>query len=143
MIENLSFSSTVFRHSLRLTITILIGFIIGKALPFQNAYWIVLTIVIMRQGYGLTKQRTFHRIFGTILGAFIAFGILFLVHDSTIIGGLAIIALLLDFHLLQPLSWCHIHHHLCHLYLRILAPDIDNLIQYRVVDTLVGALLSF
>jgi uncharacterized membrane protein YccC len=36
MIENLSFSSTVFRHSLRLTITILIGFIIGKA--FQNAY---------------------------------------------------------------------------------------------------------
>jgi uncharacterized membrane protein YccC len=64
MIENLSFSSTVFRHSLRLTITILIGFIIGKALPFQNAYWIVLTIVvIMRQGYGLTKQRTFHRIF--------------------------------------------------------------------------------
>jgi uncharacterized membrane protein YccC len=78
MIENLSFSSTVFRHSLRLTITILIGFIIGKALPFQNAYWIVLTIVvIMRQGYGLTKQRTFHRIFGTILGAFIAFGILF------------------------------------------------------------------
>jgi uncharacterized membrane protein YccC len=42
----------------------------------------------MRQGYGLTKQRTFHRIFGTILGAFIAFGILFLVHDSTIIGGL-------------------------------------------------------
>jgi uncharacterized membrane protein YccC len=71
MIENLSFSSTVFRHSLRLTITILIGFIIGKALPFQNAYWIVLTIVvIMRQGYGLTKQRTFHRIFGTILGAY-------------------------------------------------------------------------
>jgi uncharacterized membrane protein YccC len=68
MIENLSFSSTVFRHSLRLTITILIGFIIGKALPFQNAYWILLTIVVMRQGYGLTKQRTFHRIFGTILG---------------------------------------------------------------------------
>jgi uncharacterized membrane protein YccC len=65
----------------------------------------VLTIVvIMRQGYGLTKQRTFHRIFGTILGAFIAFGPFFL-----IIGGLAIIALLLDFHLLQLQSWCHIH----------------------------------
>jgi uncharacterized membrane protein YccC len=99
----------------------------------------------MRQGYGLTKQRTFHRIFGTILGAFIAFGILFLVHDSTIIGGLAIIALLLlDFHLLQLIiKLVHIHHHLCHLYLRNSSSDIDNLIQYRVVDTLVGALLSF
>jgi uncharacterized membrane protein YccC len=46
MIENLSFSSTVFRHSLRLTITILIGFIIGKALPFQNAYWILLLLLL-------------------------------------------------------------------------------------------------
>jgi uncharacterized membrane protein YccC len=45
MIENLSFSSTVFRHSLRLTITILIGFI-GKALPFQNAYWIVVLLLL-------------------------------------------------------------------------------------------------
>jgi uncharacterized membrane protein (TIGR01666 family) len=146
MIENLSFSSTVFRHSLRLTITILIGFIIGKALPFQNAYWIVLTIVvIMRQGYGLTKQRTFHRIFGTILGAFIAFGILFLVHDSTIIGGLAIIALLFGFSF-TPTNYkvgaTFITIYVIFIY-GILAPDIDNLIQYRVVDTLVGALLSF
>jgi uncharacterized membrane protein YccC len=78
-----------------LTITILIGFIIGKILPFQNAYWIVVAIVvIMRQGYGLTKERTFQRIFGTILGGFIAFGILSFVHDSTILGGLAIIAML-------------------------------------------------
>jgi uncharacterized membrane protein YccC len=84
-----------------LTITILIGFIIGKILPFQNAYWIVLTIVvIMRQGYGLTKERTFQRIFGTILGGFIAFGILSFVHDSQL-GGLAIIAMLLAFHLHQ------------------------------------------
>ncbi|MFT7396482.1 MAG: putative membrane protein (TIGR01666 family) [Flavobacterium sp.] len=146
MIENLSFSSTVFRHSLRLTITILIGFIIGKALPFQNAYWIVLTIVvIMRQGYGLTKQRTFHRIFGTILGAFIAFGVLFLVHDSTIIGGLAIIALLFGFSF-TPTNYkvgaTFITIYVIFIY-GILAPDIDNLIQYRVVDTLVGALLSF
>jgi uncharacterized membrane protein YccC len=69
MIENLSFSSTVFRHSLRLTITILIGFIIGKALPFKMPIGLTTIVVIMRQGYGLTKQRTFHRIFGTILGA--------------------------------------------------------------------------
>ncbi|HMI08710.1 MAG TPA: FUSC family membrane protein, partial [Flavobacterium sp.] len=34
--ENLSFSSTIFRHSLRLTITILIGFTIGALFPLQN-----------------------------------------------------------------------------------------------------------
>ena len=65
--ENLSFSSTIFRHSLRLTITIAIGFIIGTIFPFQNVYWILLTIVvIMRPGYGLTKQRSYQRIIGTV-----------------------------------------------------------------------------
>jgi uncharacterized membrane protein (TIGR01666 family) len=146
LIENLSFSSTIFRHSLRLTITIMIGFIIGKILPFQNAYWIVLTIVvIMRQGYGLTKQRTFQRIFGTIAGGFIAFGILFLVHDSTIIGGLAIIALLFGFSF-TPTNYkvgaTFITIYVIFIY-GILTPNIENLIQYRVLDTLVGALLSF
>ncbi|WP_016988323.1 FUSC family protein [Flavobacterium sp. ACAM 123] len=146
LIENLSFSSTVFRHSLRLTITIMMGFIIGKVLPFQNAYWIVLTIVvIMRQGYGLTKQRTFHRIFGTILGGFIAFGVLYLVHDSTIIGGLAIIALLFGFSF-TPTNYkigaTFITIYVIFIY-GILTPNIEDLIQYRVVDTLVGALLSF
>jgi uncharacterized membrane protein YccC len=50
----------------------------------------------MRQGYGLTKN-DLSRIFGTILGGFIAFGILSFVHDSTIIGGLAIIACFFGF----------------------------------------------
>ncbi len=146
IIENLSFSSTIFRHSLRLTITILIGLIIGKILPFQNAYWIVLTIVvIMRQGYGLTKQRTYHRIIGTILGGFIAFGILFLIHDSTIIAGLAIIAMLLGFSF-TPTNYkigaTFVTIYVIFIY-GILTPEIDDVIQYRVIDTLVGAGLSF
>jgi uncharacterized membrane protein (TIGR01666 family) len=145
LIDNLSFSSTVFRHSIRLTITILIGFVIGKILPFQNAYWIVLTIVvIMRQGYGLTKQRTFDRIIGTITGGFIAFGILFYVHDSTIIGGLAIIAMLFGFSF-TPTNYkvgaTFITIYVIFIY-GILTPNIEDLIQYRVMDTLVGALLS-
>jgi surfactin synthase thioesterase subunit len=39
--------------------------------------------------------------FGTILGGFIAFGILSFVHDSTILVDSAIIAMLLAFHLHQ------------------------------------------
>jgi uncharacterized membrane protein YccC len=66
----------------------------------------------------------------------------FLVHDSTIIGGLAIIALLLDFHLLQliKVGATFITIYVIFIY-GILAPDIDNLIQYRVVDTLVGSFI--
>jgi uncharacterized membrane protein YccC len=68
LIENLSFSSTVFRHSLRLTITILIGFYYWKNPTLSKCLLDVLTIVVIIDGDTVTKQRTFQRIFGTILG---------------------------------------------------------------------------
>ena len=146
LIQNLSFSSTIFRHSLRLTITILIGFIIGNILPFHNVYWILLTIlVIMRPGYGLTKQRSFHRIFGTILGGLIAFGVLSLVHNSIAISVLSIICMLLGFSFTQTnykISATFVTMYIVFIY-GILAPNITDVIQYRILDTIVGATLAF
>lgn len=146
LIENLSFSSTVFRHSIRLTITLLAGLLIGQLLPFQNSYWIVLTIVvILRQGYGLTKQRTYERIFGTFLGVLIAFGILSIIHNTTIIGCLAVISMLLGFSF-TPTNYkvgaTFVTLYVIFIY-GILTPNIQDVIQYRILDTLVGATLSF
>jgi uncharacterized membrane protein (TIGR01666 family) len=146
LIQNLSFSSTIFRHSLRLTITILIGFIIGNVLPFHNVYWILLTIiVIMRPGYGLTKQRSFHRIFGTILGGLIAFGVLSLVHNSIAISIFSILCMLLGFSFTQTnykVSATFVTMYIVFIY-GILTPNINDVIQYRILDTVVGAALAF
>ncbi len=145
LIENLSFSSTAFRHALRITLTILIGVLIGQILPFQNVYWILLTIVvIMRQEYGLTKQRTFHRIFGTLLGGILAFGILSVIHNATIISILAIIAMILGFSFTSTnykIAATFITLYVVFIY-GMLTPNITEVIQYRILDTLVGALLS-
>jgi uncharacterized membrane protein (TIGR01666 family) len=146
LIENLSFSSTLFRHSLRLTITILIGFIISKMLPFQNVYWILLTIVvIMRPGYGLTKNRSFHRIFGTVLGGIIAFGILYFVHNNIAISIFAILSMLLGFaftHTNYKVSATFVTMYIVFIY-GTLTPNIEAVIEYRILDTLVGATLAF
>ncbi|MES2804704.1 MAG: FUSC family membrane protein [Bacteroidota bacterium] len=146
LIENLSFSSTIFRHSLRLTITLLIGFIIGNILPFHNVYWILLTIiVIMRPGYGLTKQRSFHRIFGTIIGGLIAFGILSLVHDNITISILSILSMLLGFSFTQinyKVSATFVTMYVVFIY-GILTPNIVDVVQYRILDTVVGSALAF
>lgn len=143
---NMSFSSTIFRHSLRLTITILIGFVIGTILPFHNVYWILLTIiVIMRPGYGLTKQRSFQRIFGTILGGLIAFGILSFVHNSILISILSILCMLLGFSFTQTnykVSATFVTMYIVFIY-GILTPNIADVIQYRILDTIVGAALAF
>ena len=59
--ENFTFSSPIFKHSLRLAIITIIGFVIGKLFSMQNPYWILLTIaVIMRPIFGLTKTRSLY-----------------------------------------------------------------------------------
>jgi uncharacterized membrane protein (TIGR01666 family) len=144
--ENLSFSSTIFRHSLRLTITLMVGFIIGNFLPFQNVYWILLTIiVIMRPGYGLTKERSYHRIIGTVLGGLVAFGILYLIKDNIIISILSILCMLLGFSFTQinyKVSATFVTMYVVFIY-GIITPNIADLVQYRILDTVVGAVLAF
>lgn len=146
LIENLSFSSSIFRHSLRLTITILIGFIIGKFLPFQNVYWILLTIVvIMRPGYGLTKERSYNRIFGTILGGLFAFGIVSIIRNHVVLSLLSIICMLLGLSFAQKnyrISATFVTMYVVFIY-GILVPDIVEVIQFRILDSLAGAILAF
>lgn len=146
LIENLSFSSTLFRHSLRLTCTIMVGFIIGQFLPFQNVYWILMTIVvIMRPGYGLTKERSYNRIFGTVLGAIIAFGIVSLVKNNTAISIFAIMCMLIGISFTQSnykVGATFITMYVVFVY-GIVTPNIYEVIQFRIIDSVVGATLAF
>lgn len=146
LIENLSFSSPIFRHSLRLTITILIGFVVGKFLPFQNVYWILLTIVvIMRPGYGLTKERSYNRIFGTILGGLLAFGIVSLVQNHIALSIFSIICMLLGISFTQinyKISATFVTMYVVFIY-GILVPNVVEVIQFRILDSLTGAILAF
>jgi uncharacterized membrane protein (TIGR01666 family) len=144
--ENLTFSSTIFRHSLRITITIVIGFIIGLIFPFQNVYWILLTIiVIMRPGYGLTKQRSYQRIIGTVAGGIIAFAFLSFVHQPVVIGTLVIVCMLLGFTFTAinySVGATFVTMYVIFLY-GLLTPDIGQVLQYRFIDTAMGAVLAF
>lgn len=146
LVENLSFSSTFFRHSLRMTITLLLGYIAGRFLPFQNPYWILLTIVvIMRPGYGLTKQRSIERILGTIVGGLIAFGFLYITSNHTILGILCVVSMLLGFTFSNTnykIGATFVTIYVIFIY-GILTPNVNEVIQYRILDTLVGAVLSF
>lgn len=83
LLDNLSFNSSTFRHSLRVAIVMLIGFVVAKSLNFAHSYWILLTIlVISKPGFSLTKERNYQRLFGTVIGAFIGMGILVYIHDK-------------------------------------------------------------
>lgn len=145
LIENLSFRSPIFRHSLRLTITVLVGFAIGHIFSLQNSYWILLTIVvIMRPGYTLTKQRSKHRLYGTLIGGAIAVGLVLLIQNTFLYAVLAMISFMLSFSLVRKnyrSSAIFITINTVSVY-ALMRPDAVNVIEYRVLDTLTGAVLA-
>lgn len=145
-VENLSFSSSTFRHALRLTSTMLTGFIVGQLLPLQNAYWILLTIVvIMRPGYGLTKERSYQRIFGTVLGGLLAFALLYFLSGPYLIGSLAVVCMILGLAFSNTnykVGATFITMYVVFLY-ALMTPNIADVVQYRILDTAIGAALAF
>ncbi|MGV3657430.1 MAG: FUSC family membrane protein, partial [Chitinophagaceae bacterium] len=85
-LDNLSFSSSIFRYALRVAIACLVGYFITQAVAYgQHSYWILLTIAfIMKPAYSLTKQRNVERIIGTVAGGLIGVAILLLVRNESI-----------------------------------------------------------
>ena len=146
LLDNLDLSSPIFRHSLRLSVIVLIGFGIGELLGLQNSYWILLTsIVIMRPGYALTKTRSKERTLGTLIGGAIAAGIIFLTQDPIIYGILAFITFIIAFSTLQKnykTSAAFITLNIVFVY-GLIAPNAFEVIEFRVLDTLIGAGLAF
>ncbi|MEZ4792415.1 MAG: FUSC family membrane protein [Gelidibacter sp.] len=146
LVRNFSFRSTIFRHSLRLAVTLMIGYTLGNLFPFQNPYWILLTIiVIMRPSYGLTKTRSKDRIIGTLIGGAIAVGMVFLIQNPYVYGALGVISLVIAFSMVQKnykASATFITLSVIFIY-AILQPDVLTVIQFRILDTVVGAGLSY
>lgn len=145
LVQNLNFSFPIFRHCLRLTITMIIGYLIGIAFAVQNPYWIMLTImVIMRPGYILTKQRTIYRTVGTIAGALVSVGIVLLTQNFVIYAVIIFISTTLAFSLTQQnyrAAAFFITVMLLLIYAMI-TQDAFKLMQFRVLDTVIGAILS-
>ncbi|WP_266205151.1 FUSC family protein [Pontibacter kalidii] len=143
--ENFTPESPIFKHAARLTIAMLLGYVLGIIFPIQNAYWILLTImVIMRPGFTLTKERSKHRLYGTLLGAAIAGMVVLLVQNVYLYGALALVSLVLSLSFMQKnyrTSSVFVTTGIIFIY-ALIKPDAFDVIQYRVIDTLAGAAIA-
>ncbi len=145
LLENLSLKSPIFKHSLRLAIVVMAGYAVGDFFSLQNAYWILLTIiVIMRPNYGLTKTRSKQRTAGTLIGAGIAIGIVLITQNVVLYGILAVVSLIIAFAMVQKnykTSATFVTLSVVFVY-ALLEPNVLDVIQFRVIDTLIGAGLA-
>ena len=144
--DHISLKSTFFRHALRLSIVVILGCIIGDIFPINNSYWIILTIfIIMRPGFGITQERSLHRVYGTIIGGVASFGVIYLLPYPDLYLYIAILCMPIAFGLIQEnYMYASIFITITAIFIfALITPDIYNLIYDRLLDTVIGVGLSF
>jgi uncharacterized membrane protein (TIGR01666 family) len=145
--ENLSSKSSIFRHSVRVSLMLLIGFLVSKLFPIgHHSYWILLTIlVILKPAYSLTRKRNAERLIGTFIGGLVGALILIYIEDQSVL-----FVFLLIF-MVGTYSSQRINYTVSVLfmtpYILILFSFLGeknlNITQERMLDTLIGSIIAF
>ncbi len=146
-VTNLTLRSDTFRHSLRVSIAILVGFLTTQFLNFGHSYWILLTIaVIMKPAFSLTKKRNGHRLAGTIAGVVIGMLLLYTIHNETILLVLLVLFMIAAYSTMRLNYFVMVLFMTPYLLLfyHFLHPQNFTLIlKDRVIDTLTGSVIAF
>ncbi|MCE7071975.1 MULTISPECIES: FUSC family membrane protein [Dyadobacter] len=147
LLDNLSLKSSHFRHALRITLGLLIGYIISLFLTVGHGYWILLTIVvILKPAFSITKQRNVHRIGGTLVGVFTGFMLLYLIQDGTALFIIMMLAMIMAY------SFLKINYFIASttitlyviLSFNFLNPQqITAVLHDRVIDTIIGSIIAY
>jgi uncharacterized membrane protein YccC len=142
---NLTMASPSFRHALRVTIAVAIGFWLGRILPLTNAYWIVMTtLIIMKPGYSLTQQRNTQRIVGTTIGCAVSLALIFTVHSSHVLLAVMFASMVMSYSLLlfnYAASVVFTSSYVLLLF-HLLAPGSLRIIGERAMDTVIGCAIA-
>ncbi|WP_405497458.1 FUSC family protein [Streptomyces sp. NBC_00096] len=84
--------SPVLRHSLRSTVVVVAGYLIGHNLPLGHGYWVAMVaVLIMRPDFAQTYGRVASRFTGNLIGVTLASLTLALAHPNELVTGLLII----------------------------------------------------
>ncbi|MDV2441540.1 YccS family putative transporter [Acinetobacter gerneri] len=78
--QNLTPESVLFRHAIRVSVVLLIGYIFVQITNIQYGYWVLLTALFVSQpNFNATKRRLRLRIIGTLGGIIAGYAILYFV----------------------------------------------------------------
>jgi uncharacterized membrane protein YccC len=134
------------RYALRFTAAMAAATLISRYwLPVGHGNWVLLSVsVILRPGFGLSRQRSQQRILGTLAGCAATLLLLMLVHSKAALFGLMILGLLLSFGLLRTHYFASVFFTSIEilLFYHFLAPGETHVVADRALDTLIGAAIA-
>ncbi|WP_392531463.1 FUSC family protein [Nostoc sp. C117] len=144
--ENLTLDSAIFRHALRIGVSLTVGVILYSVTNLPMGYWVTLTIMlVLKPNLGATFKRFFQRVGGTILGAVLAAVILATIASKPVLD---IIILLTVFFGVSLIGFNYGYSVVFFSIFVLLIIDIGHPISwqfagFRVLNTLIGAGLAF
>lgn len=143
--ENLNIKAPIFRHAIRISIAMIIGYGFATLIKVENPYWVLLsTVVIMRPAYGLTRKRSNERVLGTIIGVIIAILLFQISTNIYFFVAIATFTMLFAFSLLQrnyTIAATAITLNVIFIFV-LIDSNHWEIISYRLIDTFIGALVS-
>ncbi|MFD1144727.1 FUSC family membrane protein [Larkinella insperata] len=147
ILNSLTLGSSIFRHSLRMTVACLVGFLVAKLIAYgHHSYWILLTVsVILKPAFSLTKQRNYERIIGTIAGGLIGVAVLWMAPNNTVLFWV-MVALMLGAYSFQRANYIVMVILMTPyilIMLRFLGLGGISVVEERVLDTLIGCAIAF
>jgi uncharacterized membrane protein (TIGR01666 family) len=146
-LSNLGMSSSVFRHSLRVAIACLAGYVITKGISYgEYSYWVLLTIAfILKPAFSLTRERNIQRIIGTVTGGAAGIGLLLITQNRDLLFVLMVLFMLLDYSLMRVnyLATVFFTTLFVLIFFYFLGVGISSLAQERIFDTLLGCGIAF
>jgi uncharacterized membrane protein (TIGR01666 family) len=146
LIDNLTFQSSAFRHSLRVSIACIAGFTVAHLLNYGNhSYWILITLVfIMKPAFGLTKKRNIERLAGTTAGGIIGILILYFVPDQRIEFAFLLVLMIgtYTFMRINYIAMVIFTTPYVLIMFKILGSGYMSVIEERIIDTGIGCAIA-
>ena len=145
LVTHFSRESPVLRFAVRLALAMMAGALVAQSLgDDRHGNWVLLTIaVVMRAGYGLTRQRRDDRVIGTLVGCVLAAASVAYLPAGALVGlqGLAVAV---------THSFARLNYRLASVgasvtalvSLHLVQPWVSAPILVRLADTLIGAAIA-
>ena len=146
--DHLNLKSSIFRHALRLSIVMILGFLLTFIIPnSEHSYWILLTIlVIMKPGFSVTKKRNYQRLLGTLFGGMIGIFVVYFISSVEIKFIIMLILMIFAYTYLRHIyviGTLFLTAYILISFSFITHYNTFDIIGERIIDTLIGGSLAF
>ena len=147
--NNISIDSQHFRHAIRLTLALLIGYAFSfvDVLSLGHSYWILITILaILKPSFSITKSRNLLRLYGTIAGGVFSYGLLYFVDDHNVLLAWLLSSMIICFTFLRSKYFTAVFFMTVYIFLTfnfVNPGNVDVIFKDRLFDTFIGGVISF